>query len=179
MLDEFNEFRSLQLNCTKYLFRTLSVSSSSSSPSLSSREEGRVLSCDVLVVTTRLQSLWKNMKTSVRAPNCHLLNYDCFQDKWKTKEIATNWNQSLLCQNSTVLSVCLSNFSTSSWNIRHFFTPHLLAVVYFSWGCFFAPILKTFKGDLLTRKYGTGLITRKLSVLNSKCFEQQESLPCR
>lgn len=81
MLDEFNEFRSLQLNCTKYLFRTLSVSSSSSSPSLSSREEGRVLSCDVLVVTTRLQSLWKNMKTSVRAPNCHLLNYDCFQDK--------------------------------------------------------------------------------------------------
>ena len=81
MLDEFNEFRSLQLNCTKYLFRTLSVSSSSSSPSLSSREEGRVLSCDVLVVTTRLQSLWKKMKTSVRAPNCHLLHYDCFQDK--------------------------------------------------------------------------------------------------
>ena len=81
MLDEFIEFRSLQLNCTKYLFRTLSVSSSSSSPSLSSREEGRVLSCDVLVVTTRLQSLWKNMKTSVRAPNCHLLDYDCFQDK--------------------------------------------------------------------------------------------------
>ena len=81
ILGEFNEFRSLQPNCTKYLFRTLSVSSSSSSPSLSSREEGRVLSCDVLVVTTRLQSLWKNMKTSVRAPNCHLLNYDCFQDK--------------------------------------------------------------------------------------------------
>lgn len=81
MLDEFNEFRSLQLNCTKYLFCTLSVSSSSSSPSLSSREEGRVLSCDVLVVTTRLQSLWKKMKTSVRAPNCHLLDYDCFQDK--------------------------------------------------------------------------------------------------
>ena len=81
ILGEFNEFRSLQPNCTKYLFRTLSVSSSSSSPSLSSREEGRVLSCDVLVVTTRLQSLWKNMKTSVRAPNCHLLNYDCLQDK--------------------------------------------------------------------------------------------------
>lgn len=42
---------------------------------------------------------------------------------------------------------------------------------------FFAPILKTLRVDLLTRKYGTGLITRKLSALNSKCFEQQESLP--
>ena len=32
--------------------------------------------------------------------------------------------------------------------------------------------------DLLTRKYSTSLITRKLGALNSKCFEQEESLPC-
>lgn len=104
------------------------------------------------------------MKTSIRATNCNLLDY-VFRTR-KTKEVATNWNQSLLYQNWTVFSlalkVCLSNFSILVYGRSGIFLFPIFWLVFI-----YDLNLKTFKIDLLTRKYSTSLITRQLSALNS------------